>query len=86
MAIVSLKERPIPFFVIGATSIVLVILISARSYRNADGFYRIAEIDRASTSLIIQILSSILGITQIYVVTSLSTSPLGYDSSKAQRH
>jgi hypothetical protein len=71
MAIASLKERLIPPLVIGATSIVSIILICTRNYRNTGGFLRFVEIDRSSTSLIVQILSSVLGLAQIHVATSL---------------
>jgi hypothetical protein len=71
MAIVSLLERLLPFIVIGTTSIVSIILICTRNYRNTGGFLGFVETDRSSTPLVVQILSSVLGLMQIYIATNL---------------
>lgn len=71
MAIVSLSERLLPFIVIGTTSIVSIILICTHNYRNAGSILSLVETDRSSTSLVVQMLSSVLGLTQIYIDTSL---------------
>jgi hypothetical protein len=68
---VALTGRLIPLIVTIITSLVSAILIFSRNYRNIGGFLNIVENDRASTALIVQILSSVLGLMQSYVATSL---------------
>jgi hypothetical protein len=67
----TLKERLLPLIVLAFTSIISVILICTRNYRNIGGFFNVVENDRASTALVVQVLSSVLGLMQIFVATSI---------------
>lgn len=71
MAAGTFSEKLIPFVVAGITCSISATLICARDYRNTGGLLRTVRSDRASTALIVQILSSILGLMQIYVATSV---------------
>jgi hypothetical protein len=60
-------EKIIPLLVLGVMSIVSLALIYTRNYKNDGGFMRVVKNDRASTALVVQILSSLFGLMQTYV-------------------
>jgi len=60
-----------PLYVILFTTAISITLIGTRGCRNKGSFLQFVESDRASISLVVQVVSSVLGLMQIYVATSL---------------
>jgi hypothetical protein len=67
----ALTEKLLPLFIISTTSIISIIHVFTREYRNTDEFLNVVQTNRASVGLVVQVLSSILGLLQTMVATSL---------------
>lgn len=71
MATTALHARLLPVILVLITSLVSLAIFSLRDYRNTGKFMKAVIADRATISSIVQVLSSVLGMMQVYIATTL---------------